>query len=68
MGLIILQLTRYLICEICQLHMRYTDKKKSDSESLDFDVHVTFYVSVCFSYSPLNVSLQVSFSILGLRI
>ena len=58
------QLTRYLIYEICQVD------KISGSEILYIDLYATFYVCVCvcvFTYSPLNVSLKVTFSLLGSR-
>ena len=34
-------------CEICQLDIKYTDKKKSGSEILYFHVYVSFYVFMC---------------------
>ena len=63
-SLIFLQLTCYLICEICQVDTKYTDKKESGSEIVYFDVYVTFYVLCVFSHSPSNASLKVTFSLL----
>ena len=42
-------------------------RKRYCSIFLYFDVNVAFYVFMCFSYSPLNPLLKVTFSLSSLR-
>ena len=49
-----LQLTRYIIYEICIVDINYTDTKMSGSNILYFDVNVAFYIVMCYSYLPVH--------------
>ena len=55
------------MCKIYKADIKYTDMRESGSNIIYFDVDVAFYVFVCFSYSPLNPSLKVTFSLFSSR-
>ena len=56
-----------LFVELVRQRSSTLTRKTSGSEILYFDVYITFYVFVWFSYSPLNALLKMMFSLLGSR-
>ena len=55
------QFNALFMCKICKADTKDFETKNSGSNILYFDVNVAFYVFMCFSHSPLNSSLKVTF-------
>ena len=57
-----LQRTRYLICNISQVDIKYTDKKIAGSEILYFDINVKFYVFYVFFMFAIKRIIKSAFT------